>query len=786
MDKTEIPSKRIALAMIVKGDDAEADLLARCLTATAPWVSGIFITVTHKPGEEPNKRTVQVAEMYGAKVSHFEWINDFGKARNFNFSQVTKDFDYIFWLDADDVPRNVESLIETVSSRPDVDVFSMFYLYAFDQWKNPTVVHHKTRVIKNDGCVQWSGKIHEDFSENRSVNRFHIDGIEILHLTDGERIKASMERNLEISKEELERDPNDPRSFWNLANSLKGSSKHDEALEAYDKFISLTKSEEEKYLAHLRKAETFWIIKKNAEAIDEARYAIGIRPDYPDAYHLLGTIYFNLKQYEKARDMYQMGLVKKPPQYSIIVYNPRDYDYVPLMNLAKAYFSLSFPTLALVCLKACKKIYPKDENLKKLIRIMTKEANSFKAVVKIVQKLEKIEDNDKLAHEMSKIPKAYQDHPAVCKLRNTRFIKQTSSGKDLSIYCGFTEELWTPKTAKEKGIGGSEEAVIWLSKLLTKNGWNVTVYNNCGYKELEFEGVKFKPFWSWNYRDKQDVTILWRTPVALEYEINCPKVFIDLHDTIVPGEFTEKRLSRITKIFVKSKFHRELYPLIPDEKFVIIPNGIDSTLFSETIEKDPYLMVNTSAPDRSASVLAEVFKKIKDKVPEAKLVWAYGWKTFEIVNNDDLKIMEWKKNVQEKLKDAGVVELGRISHTEVAELYKKAKIFLYPTSFAEIDCISASKAMASGAIPITTDFGALGEKKDHGGYFFPSVVTKDNWVQNYQFDFALKDQKTIDDIANKAIEVLQRNEDTTDMRNYALETFDWEKVVSAWNDELNK
>src|ERR1035437_9507853 len=34
---------------------------------------------------------------------------------------------------------------------------------------------------------------------------------------------------------------------------------------------------------------------------------------------------------------------------------------------------------------------------------------------------------------------------------------------------------------------------------------------------------------------------------------------------------------------------------------------------------------------------------------------------------------------------------------------------------AEIDCISLSKAMAAGAIPITTDFGALGEKRGQGG-----------------------------------------------------------------------
>ena len=30
-------------------------------------------------------------------ISTFEWVNDFAKARNFNFGQVTKDYDYILF-----------------------------------------------------------------------------------------------------------------------------------------------------------------------------------------------------------------------------------------------------------------------------------------------------------------------------------------------------------------------------------------------------------------------------------------------------------------------------------------------------------------------------------------------------------------------------------------------------------------------------------------------------------------------------------------------------------------
>ena len=62
--------------------------------------------------------------------------------------------------------------------------------------------------------------------------------------------------------------------------------------------------------------------------------------------------------------------------------------------------------------------------------------------------------------------------------RNTTYLKRTSSGKDLVIYCGQTPHQWDSDPSKV--IGGSEEAVINLARELAKLSWNITVYNNCG------------------------------------------------------------------------------------------------------------------------------------------------------------------------------------------------------------------------------------------------------------------------------------------------------------------
>ena len=193
---------KIALAMIVKGGDKEAEFLARCLGYCGSSVDGFYITIT-----QPNEKVEAVCNLYGAHISYFEWCDDFAKARNFNFSQVPKEYDYIFWLDADDAPRGIKKLKETIKKHK-ADAYSMMYLYAFDEEKNPVVVHQKTRIVKNDGCVEWVGALHEDFKENRSLIRYHIEGMDILHLTDNERIDVSKTRNLQVAEKMAQNKPN--------------------------------------------------------------------------------------------------------------------------------------------------------------------------------------------------------------------------------------------------------------------------------------------------------------------------------------------------------------------------------------------------------------------------------------------------------------------------------------------------------------------------------------------------------------------------------------------------
>jgi glycosyltransferase involved in cell wall biosynthesis len=763
---------KLALAVICKGDDKEAKLLDRCLKNLSPFVDGIFVTRT-----QPNKSVGAVAKKYGAHLSDFEWCDDFAKARNFNFSQVPKDYDYIMWTDVDDMWRGMEKLRDTLEQHATQDAFAFWYLYDFDENRSPTVVHKKTMIVRNDGCVTWKGELHEDFDENRSMAVMFVNGIERMHFTTVDRVLRAKERNVRISQKDHESNPNDPRTLWNLGNSYLGNDQVEEAIVAFTQFIQRTGSDEEKYLSLMRLGVLYSKVGDDRKAQEYLWMAIGLRPNHPDAYHQLGYIHFEKNRLDEAERYLLLGLVLRPQYHKVIVYNPREYDYNPMMALAKVYARKSRPDLALPMLEGCLKIAPENKSLIKVVKEIREGKELLEKAAQFVKDHEN-DDDETLLSALASLDPEIQSHPAVCMLRNSRFIKNTTSGKEIVYYCGLTWFEWNPVLFKERGFGGSEEAVINLSRQWAKLGYDVTVYNNCGPDPVTEDGVTYKPFWMFNPKDKVDNLIIWRHPKLLDYDLNASKIFVDLHDVIKDGEFTEKRLAKIDRVFVKTQFHRSLFPNIPDDKIVVLPNGHDVSMFTNE-KRDQYLMVNTSSPDRSLDVLPELFRRVKERVPQARLEWAYGWHNFERDNSDNRELMEWKESTLKAMEEAGITNLGRLSQAECAKLYCRANVLAYPSEFAEIDCISVKKAQMGGALPVTSDFGAFPESNKYGK-MVKSTKTKDTWVKPYQFSFGIESEEAKQAWVDSVVEILQTPvQDRTDMQNWA-KGFAWENIASKW------
>jgi glycosyltransferase involved in cell wall biosynthesis len=222
-----------------------------------------------------------------------------------------------------------------------------------------------------------------------------------------------------------------------------------------------------------------------------------------------------------------------------------------------------------------------------------------------------------------------------------------------------------------------------------------------------------------------------------------------------------------------------LFPNVPEKKIAIIPNGFDPEPFKEEAKRNPYLILNTSSPDRHLETTLDIFEKLIETSDKPwKLAWYYGWDNFVSWNEDNKELMDYyyknKKrfdiHVENGRAEGGVM----IPQEDVAKKYKEAKIFLYGTQFYEIHCISAVKAQAGGCYPITSNFAALDESVQYGIKIPTSGV---RWGTQSTFG----DEENVDKYV-EAIESLgeEAELEIAGEQEWAHDTYNWDKISNNW------
>lgn len=282
--------------------------------------------------------------------------------------------------------------------------------------------------------------------------------------------------------------------------------------------------------------------------------------------------------------------------------------------------------------------------------------------------------------------------------------------KSIAVLCLNTLEPWCPKNL-ENGIGGSETAIINLTKEWVKYGYKVTVY--CTTEEQgEYDGVNYLSNNLFNPVDKFDILIVWRSIETIEqYSFNARKIFLDLHD-VVNTKISENTLKNLTKICVKSKFQASMLGEINPEKYVIIPNG---GFYDKIVcEKDPNYLIYSSSYDRGlAYMLKWGFPKIKEKFKDVYLKIFYGWDLFDKSHKETEDIKLYKNIISELMTQEGVKDCGRISQRELLQEKARASIHYYVGDFQEIDCISVRESVSQNTIPVVSDESIVFREKDY-------------------------------------------------------------------------
>lgn len=309
------------------------------------------------------------------------------------------------------------------------------------------------------------------------------------------------------------------------------------------------------------------------------------------------------------------------------------------------------------------------------------------------------------------------------------------------IYCyEYGNSWWSPwgPSSLEKGIGGSEEAVIHLARELQQLGYWVEVYGELPEHDIththsseQDDQVLWYPHTSYDMDDDcVDVFIAWRYYFSLALGINARSRYLWLHD--LSGEdLAQSRFmaESVDRIFCISEFHAAQLPPILRSKVIVTSNALDPAYFIDGPNL-PHHFVYGSSPSRGLMTLLTVWPRIREALPNATLTVYYGFtRGFETWAKQYLpSYPEFRRQLELMMETyPGVEYIGLVDHRTLAEGYARAGFYLYPTTFAETSCISLMKAMAYGAIPVTSRFPWSALPETCAGYDMgPRAIQKTN------------------------------------------------------------
>ena len=259
---------RLSQCMIVKNEEKNIE-------AALGWAKDIaFEQIVVDTGS--TDRTVEIAESMGAKIYHFEWINDFAAAKNFAINQAKGN--WIAFLDADEYfsredAKKMMGHIKKIQADPILRtnwlVLHCPWVQMDDEGK-AAAINEQGRVFRNLPTIRYVGKIHESLSVEVE-NTVKADDIAIIHTgytTAAYEETGKLDRNVELLRAELAERPSDMNLKGYLADSLKAKGDA-ESLAETEKLFREVLRDGQGVLPELRKRAYMFLINKREATPDE-------------------------------------------------------------------------------------------------------------------------------------------------------------------------------------------------------------------------------------------------------------------------------------------------------------------------------------------------------------------------------------------------------------------------------------------------------------------------------------------------------------------------------------
>ena len=180
-----------------------------------------------------------------------------------------------------------------------------------------------------------------------------------------------------------------------------------------------------------------------------------------------------------------------------------------------------------------------------------------------------------------------------------------------------------------------------------------------------------------------------------------------------------------------------------------------------------------SSYDRGLDIVLKLWPRIIEKFPDATLEVCYGWNLYDLGYADNEERQDWKARMNKLMEQKGITHHGRVSKKELKKIRESCGIWIYPTYFAEINCITALESQASGLVPVVTNYAALKETVQSGTKVDGDIYDDDvqeAWI-NALFEY-MEDENKWKVESEKAKEFAK--------------DFSWDTIASSWEKHFNE
>jgi tetratricopeptide (TPR) repeat protein len=232
MSTTAKDRPSICLAMIVRDESA---VIERCVESVREHIDSWVICDTGSVDGTQDVIRKTLADLPG-ELHERPWI-DFGHNRTELMKLARGKADYLLLLDADWTVTIEPGALDNL----DADSYMVRHSGEFE--------FHNKRLVRGDRDWWFVGAAHEYIASEGEETVERLDGVVIDHWADGGARTGRWERDAELLKAELDRDPANARAAFYLAQTYRDLGDRKQAIELYRRRAGMGGWEEEVYNA---------------------------------------------------------------------------------------------------------------------------------------------------------------------------------------------------------------------------------------------------------------------------------------------------------------------------------------------------------------------------------------------------------------------------------------------------------------------------------------------------------------------------------------------------------